>query len=95
MDQSSYSVNEDAYRQVSDGIVQEADSVGSEAKQLRETIEHVETCLAEQQSVPVETIYRLVSGAVLLAHAVARWMTLSQLFNVVEVNTDEAQSEDT
>lgn len=93
MDQR-YSVNEDAYRQVSDGIVQEAESVGSEAQQLRDTIEQVESCLAERQSVSVETIYSLVSGAVLLAHAIARWMTLSQLFTVVEVKPDEAQRED-
>lgn len=92
--ESRYSVNEDAYRQVCDGVLQEAESVGSEAQQLRETIEQVETCLAEQQSVSVETIYRLVSGAVLLAHACARWMTLSQLFNVVEVNTDETRPKD-
>jgi hypothetical protein len=91
--ESSYSVNEDAYRQVSDGIVQEAESVETEAQQLRDTIGQVEACLAERQSVSVETIYNLVSGAVLLAHAVARWMTLSQLFNVVEV-TDETRRKD-
>lgn len=93
MDQR-YSINEDAYRQVSDGIVEEAESVGSEAQQLREAIEQVEACLAERQSVSIETIYSLVSGAVLLAHAIARWMTLSQLYNVVEVNTDETRRED-
>lgn len=92
MDQR-YSINEDAYRQVSDGIVEELDSVEQEAQQLRDTIGQVEECLAERRAVSVETIYRLVSGAVLLAHAVARWMTLSQLFNVVEV-TDETRRKD-
>lgn len=94
MDQSSYSVNEDAFRQVSEGILDEAESIGQEAGQLRDTIGQVETCLAEQRSVPVETIYSLVSGAVLLAHAAARWMTLSQLFNLVEVKPDEDKRED-